>query len=451
MSAIKYGLIGHPLGHSLSPYIHERIMDAMGLSGRYELYDIPPEDLKKDLPLLMKELEGFNCTIPYKMGVIPYLNELDESASRYQAANTVWKGRGYNTDRDGFLSIGLEMAGKRVLILGAGGVSRMMAYEALAQKARIRLYARNASKAHAFAEELRAAGGKDVFVVSEEELHHASDMEVVLNGTPSGMWPLCGEMASPMGLFRTGQQVFDTVYNPAATRWVLHAKKNGAQAEGGLRMLFRQAIAAQKIWHPGISFDEKRLLPILPDLSRELLYRFPVKYVFTGFMGSGKTTITKEVGNALKIAVFDLDEQIEKARGCSVSEIFARDGEEGFRKAEAAILAGILSKSGSALVATGGGAIVQQRVRECVREYNALVVYLHASLDCLWTRVGNGSGRPLLGDPSSEEESVRFRKAARLYEDRLPGYESECDVKIDAEKNREAVVSEVISALGYGG
>src|SRR5665647_53220 len=110
MSATKYGLIGHPLGHSLSPYIHERIMDAAGISGHYELYDVQPKDFAKDMPILMRELQGFNCTIPYKMDVIPFLDSLDEAASRCQAVNTVINRRGYNTDRDGFLSVGLDLA-----------------------------------------------------------------------------------------------------------------------------------------------------------------------------------------------------------------------------------------------------------------------------------------------------------------------------------------------------
>ena len=93
MSAIKYGLIGHPLGHSLSPYIHERIMDAAGISGRYELYDLSPQEFVKDLPLLLRDLLGFNCTIPYKMDVIPFLDSLDETASRYSAVNTVMNRR----------------------------------------------------------------------------------------------------------------------------------------------------------------------------------------------------------------------------------------------------------------------------------------------------------------------------------------------------------------------
>lgn len=455
MSATKYGLIGHPLGHSLSPYIHERIMDAAGISGRYELYDLSPQNFARDLTVLLRELQGFNCTIPYKMDVIPFLDSLDETASRYSAVNTVMNRRGYNTDRDGFLSVGLDLAGKKVLILGAGGVSRMMAYEALAQKAKIWICARNPQKAHKLTAELIAAGAIEASVLPEEELHmvndsDAGDLDVVLNGTPLGMWPFCGELASPPSIFRTGQQVFDTVYNPAATKWVLHAKKNGAHASGGLSMLFRQAVAAEKIWHPDKKFEEARLLPILPDLSREMLRHSPVKYVFTGFMGAGKTTISKEVARILKIPVYDLDDQIEERRGCSVAEIFARDGEAGFRKAEVTVIKELLSKEGSALIATGGGALMQDEVRASIRSHGAMVVYLHASLDCLWTRVGNTAGRPLLGDPCGEA-SDRFSKVACLYEVRLPTYESFCDIKIDAEKNCDAVVHEVISALGYGG
>jgi len=450
MSVTKYGLIGHPLGHSMSPYIHERIMDAAGINGRYDLYDIHPGELTRELTVLMRELDGFNCTIPYKMDVIPFLVSLDETAARYNAVNTVMNQRGYNTDRDGFLSVGLDLAGKKILILGAGGVSHMMAHEAAAKDCRIILYARNHEKAHKLADDLRTAGAKDVSVLSEDDLHKASDVDVILNGTPVGMWPFCGELASPASVFRTGQQVFDTVYNPAATKWVLHAKKNGAQAQGGLKMLFWQAVAAQKIWNPDINFDEAELLPILPDLSREMLRHFPVKYIFTGFMGAGKTTIAREAAKILKIPMYDLDEQIEKVRGCTVAEIFARDGEAGFRKAEAAVLDELLSREGSAMIAAGGGAIIQEKVRASIRAHGAMVIYLHASLDCLWMRVGNGTGRPLLGD-KSEGESSRFSKVACLYEVRLPVYENYCDIRINAEEDQEAVVHNVISAIGYGG
>ena len=135
MSAIKAGLIGSPLGHSMSPYIHERIMEAGGISGTYELYEISPEELPKYAPILMRDLTGFNVTIPHKVSILPFLDETAPMVKEYGAANTVSGKIGYNTDVDGFLSCNIPMKDKKVLLLGAGGVSRMMAIEAL--KARI--------------------------------------------------------------------------------------------------------------------------------------------------------------------------------------------------------------------------------------------------------------------------------------------------------------------------
>lgn len=450
MSVIKFGLIGHPLGHSMSPYIHERIMDEMGIRGRYELYEVEAKDFGKEFPILLKELDGFNVTIPYKMDVVPFLEGLDDSAMQCQAVNTVARRRGFNTDREGFLKMGLDMKEKKVLLLGSGGVSHMMGHEAAAARARIWICSRNQEKAHMLADRLRDAGAREVHVSPEEELHGATDMDVVLNGTPVGMWPFCGEMPCPPDLFRPGQQVFDTIYNPAATRMVLRAKKAGAKAGGGLQMLFWQAVAAQKIWNPLRDFDDRRLAAILPGLAREMLREFPVKYVFTGFMGAGKTTIAKAVGKILKMPVFDLDEEIEKVRGCSIAEIFARDGEAGFRQAEAEVLDILLDEKGSALIAAGGGSVIQERVRESLRAHGAMTVYLHAPFDVLWMRIESGTARPLAGKPGDREEE-RFSKAARLYEVRLPVYESYCDIRINAEKERDAVISDVISALGYGG
>ena len=82
MSAIRLGLVGHPLGHSMSPYIHERIMEASGISGRYELYDIDPKEMDKYVPFLLRELNGFNCTIPHKERIIGYLDGMDPLAER---------------------------------------------------------------------------------------------------------------------------------------------------------------------------------------------------------------------------------------------------------------------------------------------------------------------------------------------------------------------------------
>lgn len=450
MSVNKYGLIGHPLGHSLSPYIHERIMDAMNIKGRYELYDIKPEALSQDFPLLMRDLAGVNVTIPHKTGVIEMLDGLDASAASCGAVNTVYKGRGYNTDIDGFVSAGPDLTKKKVLVLGAGGVSRMMAFEAMKRDAKVRICARNEEKVLKLVAELSRIDASRVEVLPPEALHAAYDDEVILNGTPVGMWPFCGETPFPGEAFLPGQVIFDTVYNPAATRMVLQAKKAGAKAGGGLAMLFAQAVAAEKIFHPDKVFDNERFKPILKDLSFEMLKKSPMKYVFTGFMGAGKTTIAREVAERIGIDMIDLDEEISKARGITVPEIFAQDGEAGFRKIEAAVLDELLKRPGSAIIACGGGAIIEERVRSIIRSRGAITIYLHAALDCLWNRVGNCAGRPLLKYPD-EEESARFSRVARLYEMRLPIYEKYCDYRCDAEKEPYEVATEIVDALGFGG
>ncbi len=451
MSAIKYGLIGHPLGHSMSPYIHERIMEASGISGRYDLYDVDPVHFDAEVKLLMRELAGFNCTIPYKQSVISFLDRLDEVAAKYMAVNTVSGRVGYNTDRDGFLSVGLRLLGKKVLLLGAGGVSRMMAYEAVEQGATITIMARTMQKAEALALDLRAKYGKEVHVISEMEEAQGQSYDVILNGTPLGMWPFCGGVPITSAIFCPGQQVFDTVYNPVSTRMVLQANKHGAEATGGLKMLFGQALAAQKIWNPDAHYSPERLQKILAELPAEVLSHSPVKYIMTGFMGAGKTTVSRELGRRLHIPVIDLDERIEKTRGCSVSDIFERDGEAGFRIVESSVLKEILSDKQAAIIALGGGAILQEENRALIHRSEAMTIFLHASMECIWERIGHMKGRPLAGDPGDEEEAGRFSKVAALYEGRLPLYNKYCDVRMEADKDFQTVTSEIMDALGYGG
>ncbi len=450
MSMTKYGLIGHPLGHSLSPYIHERIMEAAGIRGSYQLLDIAPEEVSRALPGLMREFAGLNVTIPHKTAVIEHLSRLDPKAELCGAVNTISHGVGYNTDIDGFSAAAPSLQNKQVLILGAGGVSRMMAFEAVRQNAAVDISVRNSEKAHRLASELRSMGAERVSVLSNDDLKTAGDYDVLLNGTPLGMWPFCGEMPVPRERLHAGMEVFDTVYNPAATKLVLHAKKQGARAVGGLSMLLGQAIAAERIWHPEAFIEDKIAQDILPDLSRELLKRSPVKYVLTGFMGAGKTSVGKMTAKRLGIKLIDLDEEIVRQVGLPVPDIFARDGEAGFRRLEAEVLETVLAQPDSAIVALGGGAIIEERVRETIRAKDALTIYLHASLDHLWLKVGQDAGRPMMKFPE-EEDSARFSRVARLYETRLPIYRNYCDYELNTENDFSEATTELIDALGYGG
>ena len=108
----KFALIGHPLGHSLSPEIHAAIMAAAGIDGTYELLDIPPEAVPARMPSLLRDYDGFNATIPHKKAILPFLSGLSDAAHRCGAANTVCAGRGYTTDVAGFLAAGLPLGNR---------------------------------------------------------------------------------------------------------------------------------------------------------------------------------------------------------------------------------------------------------------------------------------------------------------------------------------------------
>ena len=159
----RFTLIGHPLGHSMSPWIHERLFRLAGLTAAYTLTDIAPEDLAGSVDGL-RRLRGFNVTIPYKTDILPHLKKLDETAERYQSVNTVAVNSdgelfGYNTDCSGFLhSVGEIPADSSVLLVGCGGVGRMMATECVLHGAALTVVERDLPRAQALAEE-RILGG----------------------------------------------------------------------------------------------------------------------------------------------------------------------------------------------------------------------------------------------------------------------------------------------------
>ena len=174
----KFAVIGHPIGHTMSPFLNARLFSLSGLPAQYTSRDIAPESLPDSLGFF-RSLQGFNVTIPHKQAIIPFLDELDPSARNIQSVNTVKQvnGRliGYTTDGAGF-RFALENAGiplkGNVLILGAGGVSRVMALEALEAGCRLTIAARNSEKAQSLASQLPASS-EEITVLSLEILEKA--------------------------------------------------------------------------------------------------------------------------------------------------------------------------------------------------------------------------------------------------------------------------------------
>jgi shikimate dehydrogenase len=433
-----FGLIGHPLGHSLSPQIHSVIMQEIGLDGEYKLYDIAPENMAKEIPELLKKLDGFNCTIPHKNAIVPFLDCVSDSAKFCTCVNTVYKGVGYNTDILGFGSYGIAFSGKRVLVLGSGGTCRMMLAAALAGGAiEVVVAARNGATAKEMISAVVEAVGGSVAEIAMPKYcgelpPDGFEADVILNGTPVGMFP--HPHAIPAGvekLLRPGVVVFDPIYNPLPSNLLVKAEECGAEAHAGLKMLVRQAIEAQRIWNPELAIDvEKVEAKVLAQIKAAQSNVFGRHIVLTGFMGSGKSSVGKELASMLGLRFVDLDVEIEAREGRSIPEIFAAEGEDGFRTIETAIAREVLASSELAVVATGGGFPIQESNRRLVRDCSqAMVVYLDVALDEAARRVAGDAHRPLAQD------KARFEA---LYSERKPIYEAFADFTITTSLNNSS-------------
>lgn len=269
----KFGLIGFPLGHSMSPVIHRELFKINGVDATYELKEIQPADFKRGLETL-KDFNGFNVTIPHKINIIPFLDGLSQRAELFGAVNTVeiknGKKIGHNTDCYGFLRA-LEMAGielkDRVLVCGSGGVSRMFAFETVLAGADLTLAARNKEAANQIKFEIEEKLSKTVKVVTLDEV--CGEYDVLVNGTPVGMFPNSDCCVLPKEKAENCKAVFDAVYNPLETELIKYAKENGVKYSNGLPMLVWQAAVAQEIWFD-VKFSVEQMRDIIEITEREL-------------------------------------------------------------------------------------------------------------------------------------------------------------------------------------
>jgi shikimate dehydrogenase len=278
----KYGLLGYPLGHSLSDYIHRRIFEMSGLADEceYKLYEVSPDELSLKGGVLLG-LSGFNVTIPYKTEIVRYLDRLDTSATAYGAVNCVKvferDGKneyvGYNTDGYGFLKaievlgapLKVDNPGTRVLLLGCGGTARMMAIEAIKAGADLTVAIRHDKEeekaAAKLSRDISEITGKFVVktyqvgqpskmrITYADSLNIVNEYDLLLNATPCGMFPHADEMPLNPGVLGRVKYLFDAIYNPYPTKLIEQAEKRGVKTTDGMVMLVHQAVQAEKIWN----------------------------------------------------------------------------------------------------------------------------------------------------------------------------------------------------------
>lgn len=255
-----YAIIGDPIEHSLSPVMQNAAFETMGLNAVYLALRVEQSRLREAIDGFRAiNLSGFNVTIPHKVAVMKYLDELDSSAATIGAANTVVnrdeKLIGYNTDGLGALAAlgeaGVYPKGRRILLLGAGGAARALAFSLAEASERMVILNRTASKAEDLAEDVRRMTGASVVhgrldpsTLGKE----VASANLLVNTTSVGMNPRPEETLVDGRLLRPDMVVFDIVYSPLETRLLREARAAGAKAVGGLMMLVHQGARAFELW-----------------------------------------------------------------------------------------------------------------------------------------------------------------------------------------------------------
>ena len=253
-------IIGDPVEHSLSPVMHNAAFKELGLNLVYMAFTVTTKELKTAIMGARSlGLTGLNVTMPHKNAVMNYIDEVDATVKGIGAVNTILSNRGkligYNTDGNGAMIAlqenGVDPEGKRLVLLGAGGAAKAIAYHAAIDVDELVILNRSPERAMKLVEALpksfrkKVKSGRLSFKVLKEELKEA---DILINATSMGMRPNVDISPVPSSLLRCDLCVMDIIYNPLETRLVTDAKSLGAKVVSGLEMLIYQGAVAFEIW-----------------------------------------------------------------------------------------------------------------------------------------------------------------------------------------------------------
>lgn len=406
---MEYGLLGRHLSHSYSPKIHKLLWNC-----DYKLIEKEPEELAEFFE--KRDFRGINVTIPYKKDVMPYLDEISDTARKIGSVNTILKRPdgtlyGDNTDAYGFeymlKSLDDDVRGKKCIVLGDGGASQTVQYV------------------------LGELGAGEIVVISrrgEDNYGNISkhyDAWLIVNTTPVGMYPLNGQSPIELDNFKSCWAVLDLIYNPSRTRLLLKAARFGIPYINGLSMLVAQAMRAVRIWGYD-RVDESDIEKTVRIMERDML-----NIALIGMPGCGKSTVGRKLARMLGREFIDCDAEIVKYAGKSIPEIFAQDGEERFREIESLVLTVIAQRSGL-VIATGGGVVTSEFNYWLLRQ-NSKIVFIDRNIHKL----------PSAGRPISQSRSIED-----IARERMPKYRLWSDVKVTS-RGIAATAKKIAKELGY--
>ena len=404
---MKCGLLGRKLGHSYSPMLHALLGDY-----EYLLYEREPDEVEAFIR--RGAWDAINVTIPYKKAVVPFLDELSEGARALGSVNTIVRRPdgtlfGDNTDVFGFTYMlrrsGVNPAGKKALVLGSGGAS--VTVQAV----------------------LRGLGAQ-VVVVSRsgadnyDNLSRHKDARLIVNATPVGMYPNNGISPIDLAAFPACEGALDLIYNPARTAFLLQAEALGIPHENGLSMLAAQAKRASELF-TGKSLPDEDVERSIRAVEHTLQ-----NILLIGMPGCGKSTLARLLGERLNRPVVELDRLIEETAGLSIPEIFAAQGESGFRALETQALREAGRRSG-AILSTGGGCVTRPENYPLLHQ-NGRIVWLRRDVSLLPT-----AGRPL----------SQARSPEVIYRERRPLYERFADRTVDNDGPIEKTLEQILEVI----
>jgi shikimate dehydrogenase len=281
----KYAILGETLKHTMSPPIHKALFELRGRDFSYEIVEVSPEQLA-DKAAYLNSLAGYNVTIPHKMGIIDKIDKLDSTAKRYNSVNCVDNKdgvlTGYNTDCVGFLETIRAMNvnfGGRVLLIGCGGVGRMMAIEAALAGAELNIAVLESDMPLAVQAEKEIKEIKPdakINIVLNTEIDVSARYDLLMNACPVGMYPKVNACPTTDEVIAACDAVFDVIYNPGETLLLKKAKALGKKTSGGMAMLVWQAVKAHEIWD-GDKYTDEEVADIIKEMQLEVDRDFPIE------------------------------------------------------------------------------------------------------------------------------------------------------------------------------
>lgn len=405
-----YGVLGRVLGHSYTPTIYRELA---GMD--YRRFEVEPEDLGAFLS--GDAWEGVNVTIPYKQAVLPHLAELTDTARRMGNVNTITRLadgrlRGDNTDYAGFRALvgelGVDVAGKRALILGHGGAGSTCA-----------LVLQDLGATVTFCGRAQREDDADALVYDDLPTRGAA-FDLLVNATPVGMFPACPACPVDLDDLPALAGVIDIVYNPARTSLIMAAERRGIPCMGGLTMLVAQAAAAVGVYTGAAPSDAR-----VRDLTRRL-FATEQNVALIGMPGAGKTHVGRELAGLLGRAHVDIDAELERELDMGCAAFIEAHGEAAFREAESRVLARVGAQSNQ--VISCGGGVVTRAGNYGLLHQNSLIARIVRPLAELSSR-----GRPITARDGIE----------RLAAAREPLYEAWADLSVSSTESARHTAAEL--------